>query len=96
MATININVDENVKAQATELFKSFGLDMTTAMNLFLRQSIMYGGIPFEIKKPSWYVSSEREAAQKVKEAENEMRNGAKTSAHDEVWKNLGKKYGFGV
>lgn len=96
MATININVDEKIKAQATELFKSFGLDMTTAMNLFLRQSIMCGGIPFEIKRPSWYLSSSDELIRKVKEAEDEMENGAKALSHDEVWKALGDKYGFGV
>ncbi len=50
MATINIRVEENVKKQATELFEELGLDMTTAMNMFLRQAIRYGGIPFDVRK----------------------------------------------
>lgn len=52
MTTINVKVEENVKKQALELFEELGLDMSTAMNLFLKQSIRYGGIPFEIKKPN--------------------------------------------
>ena len=52
MTTINVRVDETVKQQASELFEELGLDMSTALNLFLRQAINYGGIPFEIKKPN--------------------------------------------
>lgn len=52
MTTINVRVDENVKKQASELFEELGLDMSTALNLFLRQAISYGGIPFEIRKPN--------------------------------------------
>lgn len=50
MATINIRVDEQVKKEANQLFEELGLDMSTALNLFLRQAISYGGIPFEIKR----------------------------------------------
>lgn len=52
MTTINVRVDESVKKQASELFEELGLDMSTALNLFLRQAISYGGIPFEIRKPN--------------------------------------------
>ena len=50
MATININVDDDVKLQAQELFSSLGLDMDTAVNLFFRSAIDFDGIPFVIKK----------------------------------------------
>lgn len=52
MTNINVRVDETVKKKASELFEELGLDMSTAMNLFLRQAIMCGGIPFEIKRPN--------------------------------------------
>ena len=52
MTNINIRVDDEVKAQAQELFNSLGLDMSTAMNIFLRQSIAYGGIPFMVQRQS--------------------------------------------
>ena len=55
---INIRVDSDVKAKAQDVFSALGLDMTTAINIFLRQSIRKKGIPFELvteiprRKPS--------------------------------------------
>ncbi|MFA5576138.1 MAG: type II toxin-antitoxin system RelB/DinJ family antitoxin [Tissierellaceae bacterium] len=48
-SNINIRVDSKVKEEAEELFNKIGMNMSTAMNVFLRQSIRYGGIPFEIR-----------------------------------------------
>jgi DNA-damage-inducible protein J len=48
-ASMNIRMDSEVKKQAQRLFSELGLDMTTAVNLFLRQSIRTHGIPFEVK-----------------------------------------------
>lgn len=47
--SMNIRMDKNIKEQARELFSEFGLDMTTAINMFLRQSIREQRIPFELK-----------------------------------------------
>ena len=69
MTTINIRVDENVKKQANELFEELGLDMSTAMNLFLRQAINYGGIPFEIRKPNATTLAAMEEVEKIKRGE---------------------------
>lgn len=48
MAQINIRIDDNLKEQAEILFEELGLNMSTAFNIFIRQSIRQGGIPFEI------------------------------------------------
>ena len=45
---INIRVDSEVKAKSQELFAALGLDMTSAINAFLRQAIRKNGIPFEL------------------------------------------------
>ena len=47
MATANINIrmDSAVKTQAQQLFAPFGLDMTTAINMFLRQALRERAIP---------------------------------------------------
>ncbi|MEA4805518.1 type II toxin-antitoxin system RelB/DinJ family antitoxin [Acetobacterium wieringae] len=47
--SMNIRMDNEIKQQAKKLFAEFGLDMTTAVNLFLRQSIREHRIPFEIR-----------------------------------------------
>lgn len=45
---VNIRVDSQIKQQAEELFADLGLNMTTAFNIFLRQSLQRGGLPFEV------------------------------------------------
>lgn len=46
---LNIRVDRDVKEQAQQIFLQLGLDMTTAVNVFLRQAIFFGGLPFEVR-----------------------------------------------
>lgn len=46
----SISIDADVKVQAQELFADFGLDLSTAINIFLRQSIRENGIPFAIQR----------------------------------------------
>lgn len=45
---LNIRVDKDVKEQAEEIFSKLGLNMTTAINMFLRTAIREEGIPFEL------------------------------------------------
>ncbi len=44
----NISIDAEVKKQAQELFARLGMDLSTAVNIFLRQSIRTQSIPFMI------------------------------------------------
>lgn len=46
---LNIRTDKDIKLQAEKLFDALGLNMTTAVNIFLRQAIRENGIPFEVK-----------------------------------------------
>lgn len=48
--TINVNIrmDEKLKKQSEEILAEMGLNMTTAINVFLRQVVRCGKIPFEI------------------------------------------------
>lgn len=48
-SNLNIRVDKNVKETSEKVFEDLGLNMTTAINMFLRQVIRVNGIPFEIK-----------------------------------------------
>ena len=52
MATTNLNIriDENLKKQAEVLFSDLGLNMSSAITVFLKSAVDYNGIPFEIKK----------------------------------------------
>ena len=48
MSQINIRLDEALKTQAEALFAELGMNMTTAVNLFIRQAIREKAIPFRI------------------------------------------------
>ncbi|MCL2161120.1 MAG: type II toxin-antitoxin system RelB/DinJ family antitoxin [Betaproteobacteria bacterium] len=48
MTQVNIRLDDDLKIRAEALFAELGLNMTTAITLFIRQSLLRGGIPFEI------------------------------------------------
>jgi len=50
MATIQVRVDEATKSSADELFKSLGLDTSTAIRMFLSAAINAKGIPFNIRR----------------------------------------------
>lgn len=45
----NISIDGELKKEAVQLFTSFGLDLSTAITLFLQQAVREQRIPFEIK-----------------------------------------------
>ena len=47
---INIKTDSTLKAQAEKLFSDLGMNMSTALNIFLRQAVRENRIPFEITK----------------------------------------------
>lgn len=55
MATIatQVRIDRNVKEQAAALFAELGLDMSGAINLFLHQCVLRGGLPFAVEMPQY-------------------------------------------
>lgn len=46
---INIRIEKDIKDASEKIFDSLGLNMSTAINIYLRQVIRTNGIPFEIK-----------------------------------------------
>jgi DNA-damage-inducible protein J len=47
-AVINVRTEPDIKAQAESLYKSMGVSLTDAINMFLYKSIDYRGLPFEL------------------------------------------------
>jgi len=48
----NVYLDADIKAKAQEIFKQYGIGLSDAFNMFLSQSVLERGIPFEIKIPN--------------------------------------------
>ena len=47
--SVTIRMNKNVKLQAQHIFSDLGMDMSTAINVFLRRAICYKGFPFDIR-----------------------------------------------
>ena len=46
--SVTIRMDKRVKEEAQDLFAQLGMDMSTAINVFLKQSLLHRGLPFDI------------------------------------------------
>lgn len=55
MATVptQIRIDETTKKQAVELLEGLGINLSDAINMFLKQIVLRGGIPFDVKYPEF-------------------------------------------
>ena len=52
-----IPIDADIKKQVSELFSELGLDMSSAVNLFLHQCVLRGGLPFSVELPGYNQST---------------------------------------
>ncbi len=68
MASVNTNIkiDPDLKKESQELFESFGLSLSSAINLFLRQSVREQAIPFRVGNPM----PNREMIKAIEDARN--------------------------
>jgi DNA-damage-inducible protein J len=65
-------MEEELKKQAEQLFAELGMNMTTAINVFVRQAVNYGGIPFEIVKKDGFhnAGNTRVLSQSIQQLDN--------------------------
>jgi len=61
----NVYLDTAMKEEAQKIFKQYGMGLSDAFNIFLSQSVMERGIPFQIKIPN------QETAQVIQDARDE-------------------------
>lgn len=54
---VNIRMDEETKKQAERLFADLGLNMTTAINVFVKQCLNNNGLPFEVVRKDEFYNS---------------------------------------
>lgn len=81
---VQIRVDEDLKNEATDIFERLGLDLPTAIRVFLKKSVEESGIPFDMK-----VSTEKknlkQADKLLKKANKEAKkNGIQDMSLDEI------------
>ena len=49
-SSLTVRINSEIKDDAKKVYSDLGLDLSTAINVFLRKSIEYGGFPFEVRK----------------------------------------------
>lgn len=88
MATVptQVRIDENLKKQANELFSQLGMDMSSAMNIFLRQCVMRGGLPFSVEIPQYKpeVLEAMEEAKRISKDPNTKRYSTFSAAMEDI------------
>ncbi|MCL2046561.1 MAG: type II toxin-antitoxin system RelB/DinJ family antitoxin [Oscillospiraceae bacterium] len=78
--TINVTIrlDRDIKEQAERMFNDFGMNLSTAFNIFARQALREGKIPFEISDPFYSEKNQAELSRRIAEIEA----GVNISIHD--------------
>ncbi len=86
MATtlVQVRVDDELKDQATALYDALGIDLSTAVRMFLKRSIMVNGIPFNMTLSQSDIKAER-AARALRELSNAAKaNGTSDMTLEEI------------
>ncbi|MCL2019428.1 MAG: type II toxin-antitoxin system RelB/DinJ family antitoxin [Oscillospiraceae bacterium] len=95
--TLHIRVNGTVKANAEATLGELGVSLSEAVNMFLHQVNLTGGLPFDVRKlpapASVIVNSMEELYAKLEEAEKDIAEGRTFSA-EEVFDELRSKYEF--
>ena len=99
---LNVRVDEHLKHRAESIFNELGMNLTTALNLFLRSAVRYGGIPFDLRleqletydsTADWTPEQWVGVRKMLAESEKQFENGEFRDAF-EVLKEAREKYGL--
>jgi len=92
--SINIRTDENLKAQFDSVCNELGLNLSAAINVFMRAVVREREIPFKISAtPSFMVGTREELRAKIDEGLADIEAGRVRPA-EEVFRDLEEKYGL--
>ena len=73
VSNLNIKIDRELKAQADKLFNDMGMNLTTAVNVFVRQAVLERAIPFRIYRDTETAETKASTEQR-RAAMQEVRN----------------------
>jgi DNA-damage-inducible protein J len=79
-SSLNIRMDPETKADAERVFSQFGITVADAVNIFLKKSIMVGGLPFDVRRPQY----NEETLAAVREARDIMSGKIKAKSYNSL------------
>lgn len=92
MAIVQFRVDDELKSEASTIYEKIGLDLSSALRMFMKRSVAMNGIPF-----SMVLEKEEYDSKKAIDAMKRLNNSAKLSdmsldeINDEIYKYRGEK-----
>ena len=86
MATVllQVRVEDTLKDKAALLFDDLGIDISTAVRMFLKRAVIENGIPFSMTLPRQLYSTNRGIMAMLEIGEEAERNGTSTMTLDEI------------
>lgn len=86
MATtlVQVRVDDELKEQATNIYDALGIDLSTAVRMFLKRSVMVNGVPFNMTLPKSDFKAERAARALQELSKSAEENGTSEMTLEEI------------
>ena len=84
--TIQIRTKPAVKKNAQKILANLGLDLSTAINMYLMQVILHKGVPFEVRTENGFTPAQERAM--LREAAWAKKHGKRYSSTEEMFKDI--------
>lgn len=81
---VQVRIDDELKSQATAIYDALGMDLSTAVRIFLKRSVMMGGIPFSMTLPRQESKAELAAKALLELSAAAQRNGTAEMSLEEI------------
>ena len=86
-ASFNMRMEENKKREAENLYQTLGMTLPQAVNMFISQSLLVGGLPFEVRIPRYNAATEA-AIKEANEISSGMKSAKRYSSAEELFEDL--------
>ena len=81
---VQVRIDDNLKAEATALYAALGLDLPTAIRMFIKRSVMVGGVPFSMTLPTEIYKAVNAVSALSRASESAKQNGVSEMSLEEI------------
>lgn len=83
-SVMQVRIDDDLKAKAAAVYDDLGLDLPTAIRMFLKRSVVVNGVPFSMTLPRQDYKAERAVRAMQSLSEEAQRNGTADMTLDEI------------
>ena len=81
---VQVRIDDELKKQATAVYEALGIDLSTAVRMFLKRSVIVNGVPFNMTLPKSDYKAERAARAMQELSDAALKNGTSEMSIEEI------------